>query len=88
MHKLKSILQMLLAALCLLLVIATAINLGNILLRPESVSVVNALVGQSVLIICFLALARILWRKGWAGLQADNPDKSDSPPQSESTGHK
>lgn len=77
MHKLKSMLQVLLAVLCLLLVIATAINLGNILLRPESVSVVNALVGQSVLIICFLALARVLWRRGLTGLKAGTGKHDD-----------
>ncbi len=70
MAKFKGIVQIAVAGFCLLLVLATAVNLGFILLRPESVSVANSLIGQSVLIICFLAAARILSRKGMKNLRS------------------
>lgn len=70
MEKLKGGLQLLLAAICLLIVAAVVHNLSQILMRPESVSVVNALVGQSVMIICLLAAARILSRKGLSKLRS------------------
>ena len=70
MAKIKGVAQLLVAGICLLLVVATAVNLGFILLRPESVSVANSLIGQSVLIICFLAAAWILSRKGLVNLRS------------------
>ena len=71
MAKFKGLVQLVVASVCLLLVLATAVNLGFILLRPESVSVANSLIGQSVLIICFLAAARILSRKGMENLRSE-----------------
>jgi len=80
MAKIKGVVQLLVACICVLLVLATAVNLGFILLRPESVSVANSLIGQSVLIICFLAAARVLSRKGLVNLRsAENPSSTDSP---------
>ncbi len=74
MEKVKGGLQLLASVICLLVAAAVIHNLSQILMRPESVSVVNALVGQSVLIICLLAAARILSKKGLSKLRSvDNP---------------
>lgn len=62
--RLLGILQLVLSVVCLVIVVATAVNLGFIIMRPDSISVANAVIGQSVLIICFLALARVLLKNG------------------------
>jgi len=43
---------------------STLVNLGFIIMRPETISVVNAIIGQGILAICLLALARLLFRNG------------------------
>ncbi|ALO45718.1 hypothetical protein [Pseudohongiella spirulinae] len=53
-----------LAALCALVAVATAINLGFIMTRPDSISVVNTLIGQFVVIIGALVLAKMLLEAG------------------------
>jgi hypothetical protein len=52
--------------------LATAVNLVLISMRPETISVVNAIIGQGILIICMLALASISLRKGLKGLRSDS----------------
>jgi membrane protein YdbS with pleckstrin-like domain len=69
MNKLLPILQLLVAALCLVISVATLINLLFISQRPETISVVNTIIGQGVLIIGFSALAKILYSKGARGLK-------------------
>jgi hypothetical protein len=51
--------------------LATLINLIFISTRPETISVVNTLIGQGVLIIILLVLATVLFKKGLAGLKPD-----------------
>ncbi len=70
MKKFVAFLQLGLALLLYLIVIATLINLAFISTRPETILVVNTLIGQGVISICLVALGRILWRKGRAGLRA------------------
>ncbi len=72
MNKFYAALQLLLAAFLLVLALATLVNLLLIITRPETISVVNTLIGQGLLIICLLALSRILFRKGMAGIKAAN----------------
>lgn len=69
MTKFVAIIQLLASALVALMAGATLINLIFISMRPETISVVNTLVGQGVLIICLLVLSRVLFRKGMAGLR-------------------
>ncbi len=69
MNKLLAILQLTGAAICFVIAIATLINLIFISQRPETISVVNAIIGQGVLIIGFSALAKILFSKGINGLK-------------------
>ena len=64
MSKFISLLQLLMAAILGIAALATAVNLVLISTRPETISVVNTLIGQGVLIVCMLALARILYQKG------------------------
>lgn len=69
MNKLIAILQLITALVLTIASIATVINLVLISTRPETISVVNALIGQGILIICLLVISRILLRKGLAGMR-------------------
>lgn len=71
MNKLIAVIQLITSALVSVIALATLINLIFISMRPETISVVNTLIGQGVLIICLLVLARILLKKGLAGLKQD-----------------
>ena len=64
MNKLKAILQLALAAILVIAAAATLVNLILITMRPETISVVNAIIGQGVLIICLLVISKILFRNG------------------------
>ena len=64
MNKLKAILQLALAAILVIAAAATLVNLILITMRPETISVVNAIIGQGVLIICLLVISRSLFRNG------------------------
>ena len=77
MNKLVPILQLLASGILALIGIATLINLILIINRPETISVINALIGQGVIIIALLALARILYRRSRQGLRAPAEDKPE-----------
>jgi hypothetical protein len=64
MQKMLGVLLLLMALICVIAAVLTAINLGFIVVRPDSVSVVNALIGQFVVIVGALVLARILYQAG------------------------
>ena len=53
MNKLLPILQLIGAAICFIIAITTLVNLIFISQRPETISVVNTIIGQGVLIIGF-----------------------------------
>ena len=78
MQKLSSILKILLSGLLLIAALATAVNLILLTMRPETISVVNALIGQGVIIIALLAFSRVMFRKGKAGLPS-----TGNPPENE-----
>ena len=61
MQKFIASLQLLVSVIALA---AAAHNLYSLASRPETISVVNALVGQGVLIIAFLVIARLMFTKG------------------------
>lgn len=61
-----------------IMTLATAINLVFISTRPETISVVNTLIGQGLLIVCMIALARILSRKGLSSLRASRESDNDT----------
>ena len=63
--------QLITSALVSIMALATLINLIFISTRPETISVVNTLIGQGVLIIILLVLATVLFKKGLAGLKPD-----------------
>ena len=71
MNKLLAMIQLITSALVSIMALATLINLIFISTRPETISVVNTLVGQGVLIIILLVLATVLFKKGLAGLKPD-----------------
>lgn len=70
MQKLKALTQILVGGLLAVAAAATLVNLLFIVTRPETISVVNAMIGQGVIIICLAALARIMLRRGKAALLA------------------
>ena len=72
MNKFIALLQLISCAILSLAAVATLINLIFILTRPETISVVNTLIGKGVLIICLLVISRILLRKGIAGFKRAN----------------
>ena len=72
MTKFFAVLQLLLAVLIAVAAVATLINMVLIAPRPETISVVNALIGQGLLIICLAAFARILGRKAWRALSGES----------------
>lgn len=63
MNKLTALLQILGAAAFLIAGLATLVNLLLIANRPETISVVNAIIGQGFMIICLIAIANILFKK-------------------------
>jgi hypothetical protein len=69
MNKLLAVIQLITSALVSIMALATLINLIFISTRPETISVVNTLVGQGVLIIILPVLATVLFKKGLAGLK-------------------
>jgi len=78
MQKIIAILQLLCSVLLGLAAVATLNNLAHIITRPETISVVNTIIGQGVLIICLPALSRILFRKGlvnWRDLPNPAPER-------------
>jgi hypothetical protein len=64
MGKLVGIIQLLFAGVFAASAIGTLINMAFIATRPETISVVNAIIGQTLMIVCLFALARILFKKG------------------------
>jgi hypothetical protein len=71
MNKLLAMIQLITSALVSIMALATLINLIFISTRPETISVVNTLIGQGVLIVILLVLATVLFKKGLAGLKPD-----------------
>jgi len=69
MNKLVAVIQFIGSAGLSVVAMATLINLVFISTRPETISVVNTLVGQGVLIICLMVLATVLFKKGLVGLK-------------------
>ena len=56
--------QLFLALLLIILALATGFNLILISMRPETISVVNVIIGQGVLIVLLLAFANLCLKKG------------------------
>ena len=64
MSKFIAVLQIVAAILLGILALATVVNLVLISTRPETISVVNTMVGQGVVIICLAAASNIFFRRG------------------------
>jgi hypothetical protein len=62
MRKITGYIMLLLALGCAMVALGTVINLGFIIMRPDSVSVVNVFIGQFVMIVGALVLAGILYK--------------------------
>lgn len=64
MHRLTGILQLLLSGVLGTMALATGFNMALIAMRPETISVVNAFLGQGVIIIFLAVWSRIFFVKG------------------------
>jgi hypothetical protein len=78
MHKLLAVLQIVLALILLVIAAGTMINMVLIAMRPETISVVNTLIGQTLMIVCLVALGRILLKKGLAKYAAGSDEPGDA----------
>ena len=64
MNRLIAILQLLGAAVLFLFALLSLINILFIVTREETISVVNAMIGLGVLVICLTAIGTVLYKKG------------------------
>ena len=64
MKKFLAVLQIVAAVLLALIALGTVVNLILVSTRPETISVVNAIVGLGVIIICLAAASTINFRRG------------------------
>lgn len=71
MNKFIAVIQLFASALISIAALAMLVNIIFIIPRPETISVVNVLIGGGVLVVCLTALARVLFKKGLAGLKQD-----------------
>ena len=69
MKKILGFIQLLLALFLVIAAAATGINLVLISMRPETISVVNVIIGQGILIILLLAFANLCLKKGRKSLE-------------------
>ena len=69
MNRFYAVLQVVLAVALYIMAFAILFNIVRIVFRPETISVVNAMIGLGVMLISFLALARIVMKKGLASLR-------------------
>jgi multisubunit Na+/H+ antiporter MnhF subunit len=76
MNRFYAVLQVVLAAILYLMAFAILVNTVRIAFRPETISVVNAIIGLTVMLIGSLALARILMKKGLANLSQLKAEQS------------
>lgn len=72
MSRLFGVLQLLFAGVFAASALGTFVNMLFIVARPETISVVNALIGQTLMVVCLLALARILFKKGTLRVRQNN----------------
>jgi hypothetical protein len=82
MNKFLAILQLVGAAVLALVGVATVVNMVLIAQRPETISVINALIAQILLIGVLAAATHILARRGLARLRSAEP--TDDPQSGES----
>ena len=66
------------AAVLTIVVIATAVNLVLISNRPETISVVNALIGQGVVLLFLTPTAHSFYRIGFRALKSEDPAQQPS----------
>lgn len=64
MNRMFGVFQLLFAGVFAATALGTLVNMVFISTRPETISVINAIVGQTIMIVCLLALARLLFKKG------------------------
>jgi hypothetical protein len=78
MNKLVAVIQLIGSALISIAALAMLVNLIFIATRPETLSVINAMIGGGVLVVCLPVIATVLFKKGVAGLKqeklAESPD--------------
>jgi len=64
MNRFLAVLQVGLALILFVIAASTLVNMILIAMRPETISVVNTLIAQTLIIVCLVALGRIVLKKG------------------------
>ena len=78
MNKFLAVLQMIAAVVLGILALATTVTLVLFSNNSQTLSVVNVLVGQGVLIVCLAAASNIIFRKGLGRYRAEAPAASET----------
>jgi len=78
MNRFYAVPQVVLAIALYIMAFAILVDIVRITFRPEKISVVNAMIGLGVMLISFLALARIVMKKGLASLRRLKEDDAKS----------
>lgn len=78
MDRFVAILQLIAALLLAIMAGITIHNLVNISTRPETISVVNTIIGQGVVIIALSVFATVLFRKGLKQLRQPDQTSQES----------
>ena len=87
MNRVLAVLQLGLALILFLFALATLVNMVLITTRPETISVVNTIIGQTVVIVCLVALGRILMKKGLARYSASQQVGAGAADEPDQKGH-
>ena len=80
MNRFLAVLQAGLAVLLFVIALATLVNMVLIAPGVATIPVVNSIIGQTVMIVCLVALGRIMWRRGVAQLRGGSPGDPHSAP--------
>ena len=78
MNRFLAVLQVGLAIVLFVIAAATLVNMVLIAPGAATIPVVNTIIGQTVMIVCLIALGRILWRRGTNQLRADSQGHAEA----------
>ena len=77
MNRILAVLQLGLAVVLFVIAAATLVNMVLIAPGAATIPVINTIIGQTVMIVCLVALGRILWRRGTTQLRADSQSPTE-----------
>ena len=78
MNRFLAVLQAGLAVVLFVIAAATLVNMVLIAPGAATIPVINTIIGQTVMIVCLVALGRIMWRRGITQLRAGSQESADA----------